>query len=233
MAYNMISSNLIHAIENAYQDQKFTDGDVNDHPEWVADAIAWAEAQISTGTANDFVQSVMAARKTWGRLSVGQKRGLLNFIRNEVLSAEKAAQQIIDELTTGKVALDLRPLPSGKYAVLNANNDASFYDVSNIKDEKSKWNGWIFANIMSSDNKLRIGTQRPGQKYQGTHEDALVKIMQDPLSATMLYGRMIGVCGICGRTLTDPESIEQGIGPICIKQFKDDTEELLRQILHI
>lgn len=28
-------------------------------------------------------------------------------------------------------------------------------------------------------------------------------------------GRRFGVCMICGRTLTNPESIEAGIGPIC------------------
>lgn len=29
------------------------------------------------------------------------------------------------------------------------------------------------------------------------------------------YGKQIGRCGKCGRTLTDPESIERGIGPEC------------------
>jgi hypothetical protein len=29
------------------------------------------------------------------------------------------------------------------------------------------------------------------------------------------YGKLYGRCMICGRTLTDPESIERGIGPIC------------------
>lgn len=33
------------------------------------------------------------------------------------------------------------------------------------------------------------------------------------------YGRRTGVCMICNRTLTDPNSIAQGIGPICIKGF--------------
>lgn len=33
------------------------------------------------------------------------------------------------------------------------------------------------------------------------------------------YGRETGICMICNRTLTDPKSIAQGIGPICIKGF--------------
>lgn len=33
------------------------------------------------------------------------------------------------------------------------------------------------------------------------------------------YGAIYGVCCACGRTLTDENSIEQGIGPVCIKKF--------------
>lgn len=29
------------------------------------------------------------------------------------------------------------------------------------------------------------------------------------------YGRLYGMCIVCGRTLTDEESIAQGIGPVC------------------
>jgi hypothetical protein len=30
-----------------------------------------------------------------------------------------------------------------------------------------------------------------------------------------ILGRSLGCCMICGATLTDPESVERGIGPIC------------------
>ena len=34
------------------------------------------------------------------------------------------------------------------------------------------------------------------------------------------FGRQFGVCGICGRTLTDdPPSVARGIGPVCIKRL--------------
>lgn len=33
------------------------------------------------------------------------------------------------------------------------------------------------------------------------------------------YGRKTGVCMICSRTLSDPTSVKNGIGPICIKGF--------------
>jgi hypothetical protein len=33
------------------------------------------------------------------------------------------------------------------------------------------------------------------------------------------YGRATGSCSCCGRELTDPVSIEAGIGPICAGRF--------------
>ena len=34
------------------------------------------------------------------------------------------------------------------------------------------------------------------------------------------FGKIYGFCMVCGRTLTDPESVANGIGPICADNFK-------------
>ena len=47
----------------------------------------------------------------------------------------------------------------------------------------------------------------------------LLAIDQDPERAAVLYGKASGNCSICGRDLTDPESIERGIGPICAAKY--------------
>jgi hypothetical protein len=41
----------------------------------------------------------------------------------------------------------------------------------------------------------------------------------DPLNAAIRYGKVSGECSCCGRELTDPRSIERGIGPICADKF--------------
>lgn len=41
------------------------------------------------------------------------------------------------------------------------------------------------------------------------------EIAEAPLESAKRYGRATGICCCCGRTLTDPASIEAGIGPIC------------------
>jgi|GEM_PF-2749323 len=44
----------------------------------------------------------------------------------------------------------------------------------------------------------------------------LAAIETDPEAAAVRHGKASGRCSICSRDLTDPVSIERGIGPICI-----------------
>jgi hypothetical protein len=49
--------------------------------------------------------------------------------------------------------------------------------------------------------------------------EAIAKVLDavkaDPKAASVLYGLKLGQCGVCGRTLTNQESRDIGIGPIC------------------
>lgn len=47
----------------------------------------------------------------------------------------------------------------------------------------------------------------------------IVRVCADPLTAAVEYGKATGQCAICSRELTDPESIERGIGPICANGY--------------
>lgn len=63
------------------------------------------------------------------------------------------------------------------------------------------------------------GTFAPSQECTDAEKAAVAATMQDPLKAATLYGQKYGVCSCCARTLTDPESIAAGIGPICRDKF--------------
>ncbi len=47
----------------------------------------------------------------------------------------------------------------------------------------------------------------------------LLRIEADPERAAVLHGRASGRCSVCSRDLTDPASIERGIGPVCAEKF--------------
>lgn len=50
-------------------------------------------------------------------------------------------------------------------------------------------------------------------------KETLMAAANDPLNAAIRYGKVSGECSCCGRELTDPRSIERGIGPICADKF--------------
>jgi len=45
--------------------------------------------------------------------------------------------------------------------------------------------------------------------------ETLAQLAANPEKETRMYGRKTGECCCCGRQLTDPKSVEAGIGPIC------------------
>ena len=49
--------------------------------------------------------------------------------------------------------------------------------------------------------------------------EKLQNIATDPLGSAIAFGKEFGKCSCCGRTLTNPESIELGIGPICRSNY--------------
>lgn len=49
--------------------------------------------------------------------------------------------------------------------------------------------------------------------------DRLLQIAKNPLQIAIEYGRETGRCACCGKELTNTESIELGIGPVCKKRW--------------
>jgi hypothetical protein len=116
---------------------------------------------------------------------------------------------------------DLSSVPTGRYAYQPPDNQAQFYHIDNLKLEPNpnnpKWDGWIFVKAeYGGRTPEKAGAQRPGAPhYTGPRTPAMIAIAANPQAACSLYGKLIGKCGICGRTLTNEESRTTGIGPIC------------------
>jgi hypothetical protein len=49
--------------------------------------------------------------------------------------------------------------------------------------------------------------------------EALQAAQADPTGAAIAYGRETGACSCCGRELTNQQSIDLGIGPICLDKL--------------
>lgn len=97
-------------------------------------------------------------------------------------------------------------VPAGHYAVTGEDGTTDFYRVD--RPEKGRWAGYVFVKLQLSDDYQNCSIP--------TAKAILAKIEEaGPREAAIRYGHELGKCSICNRTLTNPESIEAGIGPVC------------------
>lgn len=96
-------------------------------------------------------------------------------------------------------------VPVGRYAVV-IQGKTVFLKVTRPAD--GPFAGRVFVNIQAGDELHRVAP--------AARDLFLTAIeLAGPAQASKLYGREIGACGVCGRTLTDEESRAAGIGPVC------------------
>lgn len=95
----------------------------------------------------------------------------------------------------------------GRYAVKDPEDGIlKFYAVD--KPKEGRWAGFTFLSVYASNERHPI-------KVHETKKRILDAIAVDPVEAAARYGQELGICGVCGRALTDLESRARGIGPIC------------------
>lgn len=102
------------------------------------------------------------------------------------------------------------PFPAGRYAIDPVNpsqkQQTHFYRIDAPED--GKWAGYVFVKEQAGDEL------HPVKGMSATIIiDAIVEA--GPEAAMLRYGKELGSCGHCGRTLTDAESRAYGIGPVC------------------
>jgi hypothetical protein len=93
----------------------------------------------------------------------------------------------------------LPEVKDGRYAIPGTDGTLKFYSVKNGEHK-------IFVNVWASDARWPVkGAARL---------PILEAIAADP-EAGPRFGKEIGACYVCGRTLTDDTSRSLGIGPVC------------------
>jgi hypothetical protein len=97
-------------------------------------------------------------------------------------------------------------VPDGRYAV-EEDGTLRFFHLRNGK-AGTRWEGFVFIDIQASDDLHTI-------RDRARKARIVALIAADLEAASRRYGQELGVCGRCGRTLTDEESRAYGIGPVC------------------
>ena len=192
---------------------------------------AWPQIKAWwTGSTFEFALNMREAVRRYGDLTEGQMNATLRCI--EKFNAAKAARALqnveLEERRKDATPVDISHIVS---AFANAK-------AKNIRSPKLR--------LLGEDHKLEFSRapdhgKNPGAVYIKEGEEYLGKIYAgkfepsrgcstelqaavyaactDPEQAAIAYGRRFGVCSCCGRELTNHESIDLGIGPICREKY--------------
>lgn len=172
-----------------------------------------AATELATEAQTGFIQSLLRERET-DRLSDQQRDWLesqpdfARLNRGQASRVITALQGLPKRSIEEKAATQGGPegVPNGRYAVTEGDGILRFYKVNTPTD--GRWAGFTFVEVQASDELHPL-------KDRSRRARVLALIAEDPREAMLRYGREIGSCGHCGRTLTNPLSREIGIGPIC------------------
>jgi hypothetical protein len=188
----------------------------------------------------DFMEPSATEKQLAFIASLRAERGITAPVGEDL--TKKAASEVITQLKktqptakapAGAHASSTTPVvPAGRYALVDheheperdsrggiVNSDIStgytrpvirFYKVDTPTE--GRWAGRVFVNQQVSDDYMPV-------KSPAIRDSILRRIAKDPQAAMLLYGKEIGSCGHCGRTLTNEDSRARGIGPVCASKM--------------
>lgn len=198
-------------------------------------AIIWAVRKVSRG--GDVFEYVreMATKAIVDGLSAGQIRGLLNCMRADAMrdAREQMDAQPFEDDNAPEAALAAEQAApqAGEFAPVVERMQRLAASLSRPKVRLADdvvlsiaGSGARFPGSINVTSSTRFGGVFHGRiALDGTatvRDEAVLTVLRafalDPEAALATYGHLTGQCGICGRTLTDPTSVERGIGPICL-----------------
>jgi hypothetical protein len=107
--------------------------------------------------------------------------------------------------TPAPAQTDFPEVTAGHYALIR-NDEICFVRVD--RPTEGKWAGKVFVALQHGDDYTNMSRQA-GLTMLGSI------VEQGVLECSTRYGRELGKCGVCHRTLTNAESRAAGIGPVC------------------
>jgi hypothetical protein len=156
--------------------------------------VAWLREQ----TWSDFAQDLVAYAERRGQLTSAQESAALRMKETCETRQRPAARSTYDAVPD---------VPAGRYAVEHVEDGVlRFYVVD--RPTEGRWAGRTFVKVQASDELYPV---------RGSAGSAVLQriIKAGPRDASLRYGRELGRCGMCNRTLTDENSRAAGIGPVC------------------
>lgn len=184
--------------------------------QWAQDNPAEFEWITNHADTNTFAGSLQHSLGKWGSLTPKQLLAVQGAIARAKIAADKAlnaptlsVEPIEVAFSKASAAGIARPkLRLGEFvfspAPATGKNPGAIY----VKHSDGSYLGKVAGSRL-----FTVSTVSPQV------EGEIVSVAADPLNAAIAYGKRYGKCSVCARTLTDEDSINRGIGPVCAQRF--------------
>lgn len=182
--------------------------------------FAWLNAEAARF---EFAGSMLEALNKYGHLT---ERQMATVARLTVQAAERKAARAIERAKAAETAPDLT-VKAIEVSFTKAKE-------AGIKFPKLRLDTFIFSPASATSANAGAVYVKEGDTYLGkvlggkflkvrdcSDEQAnrIVAAATDPEAAAVAYGKKFGKCAVCARELSDPESVDRGIGPICAEKY--------------
>lgn len=169
-----------------------------------------------------FGSSLYNAVQTYGNLTEKQLAAVVKVIeKNKAEAAERAAADSAPAITESVLPV-VDAFKKAKMLGAKRSKIRLSEVVFSLAPDSGKNADHIY---IKSKNGTYLGKVAPAGVFSSSRDctpelrEVILRVGADPLTAAIDYGRMSGECACCGRELTDQQSIDEGIGPVCKQKF--------------
>lgn len=195
-----------------------------------ADAANWIRARIEegadvAGAAYGFALQMDGDVRRWGSLTERQLAAVLKWID----AAERRAMAQFQQEERAE-PVHMVNLEAVEQAFARAKGQGIKWPKLTLEGfslapagENSRNAGAIYVTEGARGGaylgKVLGGRFLPVRECTDDIKARVLEAMADPLASAVAYGKKFGRCAVCARELSDPESIERGIGPVCAERM--------------
>jgi len=186
-----------------------------------ANPVEAAWLNEGAGRGFEFAQKLLEDVRKFGGLTEGQRNAITNSIakREAAKVAREAAAPVVagaglETLTAAFAKAVAKGLKSPKVrigVIVFSLAKAASANAGCLYVKHS--DGTYLGKITPAGKLLKV------RECTAENEATIIEIGRDPLAAAVAHGKRTGKCAICSRELTNAESVERGIGPICAENF--------------
>jgi hypothetical protein len=173
---------------------------------------------------SEFARSLLDAVNKYGELSDKQFTAATNMMNKMVANQKSRDEEKAKELAD-KPVIDLTAINKLFSTALSSGLKKPALVIGSLRISIAPASGKNAGCLYVKDGGEYAGKILPEGKFINIKtarkeiEQELIDLSSDPLKAAVKHGRVTGQCACCSRQLTNKESIELGIGPICREKW--------------